>query len=249
MNMDYLFPLSETASLAVFAVLTTLTSFLLLQFIFEAGSFLRVWHKAWNIKLPFTVFFVAARRLGGFLLLGFLPLLAALLIGIPPENFMAEKMNIARTFQVFLVFLVPVGLINYLNASGKDNLAMYPQMRLSSWNFSLALFSSLLWLLYLMGYEFLFRGILLYGTIPCCGAILSVCLNVALYSLAHLPKGRKETLGSIPMGFLLCGITLYTGSFWAAFAVHAQLALTNEYFSIFQGLRKGYIERFDWNRL
>ncbi|MBK7407617.1 MAG: hypothetical protein IPJ40_05760 [Saprospirales bacterium] len=39
---------------------------------------------------------------------------------------------------------------------------MYPQIRVAEWTFSLVLWSSLTWVLYLVGYETLFRGILFF---------------------------------------------------------------------------------------
>jgi membrane protease YdiL (CAAX protease family) len=60
----------------------------------------------------------------------------------------------------------------------------------------------------------------------------AIAVNTSIYALIHLPKGKRETIGAIPLGIVLCLITSYTGTIWAAFWIHCTLALTNEWFSI-----------------
>jgi membrane protease YdiL (CAAX protease family) len=57
-------------------------------------------------------------------------------------------------------------------------------------------------------------------------------LNCAIYALAHLYKGPGETFGAIPVGVLLCYLTLVTGNIWTAVILHSLMALSNEWFSI-----------------
>ena len=83
------------------------------------------------------------------------------------------------------------------------------------------------WGLYLLGYEFLFRGVLFLGLIPFTGLNTAIGINTALYALAHLYKGKKETIGSIPLGIVLCYITWKTGTIWTAFAIHWIMASNN----------------------
>jgi membrane protease YdiL (CAAX protease family) len=89
-------------------------------------------------------------------------------------------------------------------------------------------------------YEILFRGILLFGTLPLLGAPAAILLNMSLYSLTHIPKGLKETLGALPVGFLFCAITLYTGTIWIALLVHGMLAVANDLFALYFHSEMGY---------
>ncbi|MFN8134788.1 MAG: CPBP family intramembrane glutamic endopeptidase [Bacteroidales bacterium] len=57
----------------------------------------------------------------------------------------------------------------------------------------------------------------------------AIALNTAIYMLVHIPKGIKETLGAIPLGVLLCYLTVQTGSIWIAVMVHIVMALSNEW--------------------
>jgi len=50
--------------------------------------------------------------------------------------------------------------------------------------------------------------------------------------LIHVPKGLRESVGAIPLGILLCYISLSTGSILAAILVHVIMALTNEWASL-----------------
>ena len=64
------------------------------------------------------------------------------------------------------------------------------------------------------------------------GFAAAMVLNTILYALAHLYKGRMETLGSVPVGVLLCYLTFLTGNIWTAVVIHCLMALSNEWFSI-----------------
>ena len=127
------------------------------------------------------------------------------------------------TFILALV-LMPLGA---LNAKGKLHLKQYPQVRMTKWNNVEYITNLLSWGLYLLGYEYLFRGVLFLGLIPFTGLYTAIGINTALYALAHLYKGKKETLGSIPLGIMLCYITYKTGTIWTAFASHWIMAGNN----------------------
>ena len=60
----------------------------------------------------------------------------------------------------------------------------------------------------------------------------AIALNCILYALAHFYKGPGEILGAIPVGILLCYLTLHTGNIWSAVIIHSTMALSNEWFSI-----------------
>tara|TARA_B100000609_G_C17018548_1_gene332465 strand:- start:171 stop:701 length:531 start_codon:yes stop_codon:yes gene_type:complete len=125
---------------------------------------------------------------------------------------------------ILALILIPLGA---LNAKGKWHLTQYPQVRMMRWNKVEYITNLLSWGLYLLGYEFLFRGILFLGLIPFTGLYTAIGINTTLYALAHLYKGKKETIGSIPLGIVLCYITCKTGTIWAAFAIHWIMAGNN----------------------
>ena len=122
--------------------------------------------------------------------------------------------------------------MNFFNSKKEKNLAFYPNIREKEWSKGLVANGALSWCVYLFGYEFMFRGLLLFTTVPLMGEWPAIVLNAAIYALVHVPKNLAETIGAVPLGILLCLITLTTGTIWVAFFVHITLALSNFFFSL-----------------
>ena len=92
--------------------------------------------------------------------------------------------------------------------------------------------NALAWTAYMIGYEFMYRGILLTVCVDAFGFWPAVAVNLSFYSATHIAKGKTETIGTFPCGLVLCLITVYTGSIGTALLTHLTLALTNDYYSI-----------------
>jgi len=132
----------------------------------------------------------------------------------------------------FLV--IPVILVIGIKAAKQDgNLELYPQIRSKNWTPGMIAISGTSWVLFLLGYEFLFRGFLLHASLDIMAAGPAIALNSALYAFAHFYKGPGETFGAIPVGVLLCYLTLVTGNIWCAVILHSVMALSNEWFSLY----------------
>lgn len=122
------------------------------------------------------------------------------------------------------ILVIPLA---YISAQKPKNLVNYPQIRARIWTKKTIVINALGWALYLFGYEFLFRGVLLFPLVAHLGVWTAVAINIALYSATHIPKGLEETIGAIPLGLVLCLLTLASGTIWIAFLVHLAMALTN----------------------
>lgn len=122
--------------------------------------------------------------------------------------------------------------MNFFNSKKEKNLAFYPNVREKVWSKKLVAINAFSWCAYLFGYEFMFRGLLLFSTAALIGDWPAIVLNAAFYALVHVPKNLAETVGAVPLGILLCLITLTTGTIWVAFFVHITLALSNFFFSL-----------------
>jgi membrane protease YdiL (CAAX protease family) len=172
-------------------------------------------------------------RLSGTLLYGFIPVLVVLLaFDMPVGDFGLNADHLARSVGWWIPVGVLVVSLTYFTSRSKLNLSRYPQIRNSQWNYGLILLSALSWITYLAGYEFMFRGFLLFACLGSFGYWPAILINLSLYSLVHLPKGYRETIGSVFFGFVLCYSTVLLGSCWFAFLVHSTLALSNEWFSL-----------------
>jgi membrane protease YdiL (CAAX protease family) len=131
-------------------------------------------------------------------------------------------------FWSFVLCLLVIPLA-YISAQKPKNLVNYPMIRAKVWNIKIVILNALGWALYLFGYEFLFRGLLLFPLAEHLGVWTAIAINVALYSATHIPKGLEETIGAIPLGLILCILTLASGTIWIAFVVHLAMAWTNSF--------------------
>jgi membrane protease YdiL (CAAX protease family) len=84
-----------------------------------------------------------------------------------------------------------------------------------------------------LGYEALFRGVLLFPMEDAFGRVFTLTLNASFYALAHVYKGLGETVGSLLLGFILAYISLETGNFLWAFVFHVIMAFSNTIFSFY----------------
>jgi membrane protease YdiL (CAAX protease family) len=80
----------------------------------------------------------------------------------------------------------------------------------------------------LVAYEIFFRGVLLGVALEYFSMPVAILSNTVLYALAHAFATRKEFIGSIPFGLLLCSITLLNGSVYPSVLLHLFLALPYE---------------------
>jgi len=176
---------------------------------------------------------IMLQRMLGVLFLGiFSSLIILLLPGSPLKDFgLNFSFLISPPWWSYLLLPLIVAL-GLLTAGAPSNLAFYPQIRLKHWTPRLLFISATGWLFFLIGYEFLFRGFLLHASLNLMQPMAAIALNVAVYALAHFYKGPAETFGAIPVGIILCYLTLITGNIWSAVILHSVMALSNEWFSI-----------------
>tara|TARA_B110001454_G_scaffold47606_1_gene46982 strand:- start:1257 stop:1997 length:741 start_codon:yes stop_codon:yes gene_type:complete len=169
----------------------------------------------------------------GFISMGILPTIFCLVF--LPELTLADLglTFIYKTAQFSIFWILGLSILIiplvYFSAKKPKNLLNYPQIRAKVWTKKMVFINALGWFLYLFGYEFLFRGILLIPLIEPLGMWPAIAINIALYSATHIPKGLDETVGAIPLGFVLCLLTISSGTIWIAFIVHVVMAWTNTF--------------------
>jgi len=181
----------------------------------------------------YSAFHITFNRLFAFLIYGIIPLFIILFdkntklieFGLNFKNFKIGGIWILILCSVLI-------LINYLNRKKSDNIKLYPQIREKKWTIKLITISALGWILYLFAYEFLLRGFLLFSSFYAFGIWPAIIINIGIYSLMHVPKGMKETIGAIPLGLVLCLLTLKSGTIFAALIIHITMALSNEWLTL-----------------
>ena len=178
--------------------------------------------------------FVYLQRLTGVITFGIFPLgIMKYMLPTGLSDYGTELTMPYKSLLWFVILSVIIIPLNFSQAKKEANLKVYPQIRINNWGTGVFAMSAVTWTLYLLAYEFFFRGFLLFGILDVVGPYWAVAINTALYAIAHIPKGKFETLGAIPLGILLCIITFTTGSFWVAFGMHVVMALSNEWFSLY----------------
>lgn len=92
---------------------------------------------------------------------------------------------------------------------------------------------------FLFSYEFFFRGVLLFKFLEFTTLFEAILYSTILYVLIHIFDSRKEILGAIPFGIVLCLVAYFTKSIWYPFLIHLALSAVYE-ISIFyyQTLKK-----------
>jgi len=172
---------------------------------------------------------VYLERLLGFLLLGLIPVFCFPAIFEQPLSFYGIKIPSAEG--IWLWWLIPLVLvigINIFRPARGVNIDFYPQVRKSQWDRKRIFANSLSWLIYLAGYEFIFRGLLFFACLNSFGLGPAIMINCALYSISHIPKGAGEAFGAFFMGIILCVITWATGSILIPLVLHLIIALGND---------------------
>jgi membrane protease YdiL (CAAX protease family) len=221
--------IQNTAAIKMFISAFSLASF---GFIFYFLIITSLSFKKWKGSKTNNIKQILIQRILGVFIFGFVSLLI-IKVSLHAEftNFGGGFPGISSLLWTILlsVVIIPISLFN---SKKPANLSQYPQIRIKEWSIPLIILSALSWIAYLLAYEFLFRGLLLFSSVSLLGVWPAIILNTAVYSLVHIPKGNKEMLGAIPFGILISYLTLETGTFWLAFIVHVVLAISNEWFSI-----------------
>ena len=178
-----------------------------------------------------TIRHVLFTKYAGFIIMGILPAITFLILN-PKYSLSNYGISFSKgtnlvTLNWCLALCIPIIVMNWFVARRSNNFSKYPQIRAKTWDKNLIFRYSLAWCVYLFGYEFLFRGILLIPLANSIGVWNAIGINIALYSATHIPKGIDETIGVAVLGLVLCLITMQTGTIWVAFFVHVALALSN----------------------
>jgi len=176
---------------------------------------------------------IIIQRIWGFLFMGVVPVLFIVLWpGQTLTEYGLSFTFLSRPPWWMLAVIAFIILAGAFAAAKPANLEMYPQIRCKQWTPGMVTISSITWLVFLLGYEFLFRGFLLFASLELMDVWAAIALNCALYVFAHLYKGPAETIGTLPFGILFCYLTLLTGNIWSALLIHSIMALSNEWWSL-----------------
>lgn len=132
---------------------------------------------------------------------------------------------------LFAIALPMVVVLSYFSGKNEKLQEKYPEVKLENWNVPQAIKFGLGWSFYLLGYEILFRGVLFLIPAIFLGFPIALMINLALYSISHIPKGLDEALVAVPVGVLFCILSYKTESIWLAFFLHLAMSISGNYFA------------------
>ncbi|MFA5327462.1 MAG: CPBP family intramembrane glutamic endopeptidase [Prolixibacteraceae bacterium] len=216
-------------------VILTLISFVIYWFTTQSARLKLRFYNRFDADHA-SAYHITFNRVVGFVVLGVIPVVISLIF--LPEFSLANYGLTIRTETSLFSAVWIIGLafvivpLAYFSAKKPKNLLNYPQIRSKIWTKNLVLINAFGWALYLLGYELLFRGVLLIPLAGQLGVWPAVAVNISLYSATHIPKGLGETIGAIPFGLVLCILTLASGTIWIAFFAHLIMALTSSFASL-----------------
>ncbi|MGM0432728.1 MAG: CPBP family intramembrane glutamic endopeptidase [Spirochaetota bacterium] len=230
---------SSKGDFALFAFLILVSLFYILYIFTIHNSSIRerFFRRFGNENGSFWLFI--SSKTYGFLLLGVLPALTAVLLfpyRLRDMGFafpgIGQPLNTALLWALILGLLAVavVWFKNWRIARSHGDFGKYPEITYTRWSWEIITVHIVFWLLYLVGYELLMRGVLLYVLAYNFGLLPAIGAATAVYVLAHIHKGLQETLGAFILGPIFCLITLVTGSIMTAVIVHTILAAANALF-------------------
>lgn len=173
-------------------------------------------------------------KIAGLILFGIIPwLVFVTFLNIAPSDIGVRTGDLGRAgyFIAALFLLIPAG--TFFTAKNPSIWQISPELRLKTWRIRHVIIAALFWIFYLAGYEFFFRGVLWFLCYNAFGFWLALGINILLYSLVHIPKGKFQTIGAIPAGIIFCLLSHFTGSFFPALLLHCTMALSAELFSFY----------------
>ena len=229
-KLDWLF--SEKDLIISLPILLTLVFFTLYWFVSKSNKIKNLFYQKYDFDRA-SINHIFFTKYFGFFSMGVIPTIVctSFLPNITIENLGFTFIYDTTLFSLLWILGLSALVIPlvYFSAKKDKNLINYPQIRAKKWTIRTVLINALGWFLYLFGYEFLFRGVLLIPLIEPLGMWPAIAINTALYSATHIPKGLDETIGAIPLGIVLCLLTISSGTIWIAFIVHVVMAWTNTF--------------------
>lgn len=165
------------------------------------------------------------KTLGG-LAMGGASLALLAVVGTAPDVLL-EASRPLRALWVAALAWGLIGGVLVAVAAKPAHQARYPEIRLARWTRGWVARSLTAWLVYLTGYELVFRGALFLALVPLLGGVLAGAISTGLYVVAHLRKDAGETWSCFAMGPLFCALAWW-GGVLVPIGLHFAIAATAE---------------------
>lgn len=178
------------------------------------------------------VLFFLTKKFSGFLIMGVLGgILYRIFYNFSFLQFGLQFSHVIVNLIIILILITVVVSITFLSQWLNRNQNLV-QMDIKDWTPGLFLIDAVGWTVYLTGYEFLFRGILLFECYGSFGFWPAIAVNVAIYSAIHMVNGKSQAIGALIFGTIACYFTLICGTILIPIFMHITLSTSADFFSI-----------------
>ena len=173
--------------------------------------------------------------LAAFVLLGVIPLLIAVaILRRRPSDYglcLGDRVKTFRSAALSIPLFVLAAYIASGDPSVQATYPLNPAAGDSAGAFAMHVAS---YLLFYLGWEFMFRGYLLFGLADRYGVAAAMMIQVMASALIHVGKPPIETFLAIPVGLYWGWIALRTRSIVSSFLQHAALGIATDAFIVFR---------------
>ena len=162
------------------------------------------------------------------LMLGLLPyLLGRWVLGFRPAELGVGlgdwRFGLKAVAVLYLLFLPVLVATSYL----PQFQTKYPLFAAATLGGGRLLVYELAYAVYFLGWEFVFRGFLLFGLKPTLG-LQAVFVQTIPFAILHFGKAEVETLAAVGAGVILGFLALRARSFWYGWLLHSLIAVSND---------------------
>lgn len=221
--------LSGSKTLAIMAVSAVIVFFFLYYFLAGRKALENLIRRYLPSLFKKEALAFFSEKLTGIIFTGILPFVFfRIVMGVRLADYNSFPPSGNTIWYIVAVLALVTAVTSFITSGSAAVRERSPELRSGIWYPGHVLLAGLGWLFYIFGYEYFFRGILWFLCLDAFGFLPALAINLVLYAAVHVPKGRFMAIGSVPMGVILCLLSYHTGSFHAAFIIHAVMAVTTE---------------------
>ncbi len=137
-------------------------------------------------------------------------------------------------FVILLGILIVTPLV-YFGAKRPEFIEIYPAVENARSGVNGFIVSSVFYFFYYVGYEFCFRGFLLFGIRDAYGDVPAIAVSLALTTILHITQPQSETLMALVAGLIFPILVFRFRSIIPSLLIHAYVGIALDYWIIMGG--------------
>ncbi len=135
----------------------------------------------------------------------------------------------------FIAIVLPYVLwMAYVGSSAESMQMEYPLAKSTMQHWPLFFMVEIFYLVFYLGWEFLFRGFMLFGLEKHYGPIAAILIQTIPSAIVHIGKPAYESFGAIFAGLVFGFLAIRTRSMFYPLIIHAIIGIANDLFITFR---------------